>query len=135
MWQWTENVEQYVLDVIFERRRDFGARLTGTFLVGLSKIYELAIQVRLRLWQHRIFRDHTLGCQVVSIGNLTVGGTGKTPVVEVFARALQQRGRRVAILSRGYKSTPPPLWQRLLAKVTFQEDQIPPRVVSDGQSL
>lgn len=135
MWQWTENVEQYVLDVIFERRHDFGARVAGTFLLGLSRIYEVAVQIRLFLWRNRIFRDHTLGCQVVSIGNLTVGGTGKTPVVEVFARALQQAGRRVAILSRGYKSTPRPLWQRILAKVTFQEDQIPPKIVSDGQSL
>jgi len=107
----------------------------STVLLGLSKIYQLGVQVRLRLWHHRIFRDHTLGCQVVSIGNLSVGGTGKTPVVEVFARALQQRGRRVAILSRGYKSTPRPLWQRVVAKITFQEDRIPPKVVSDGRSL
>ncbi len=135
MWQWTESVEQYVLDVIFERRHDFGARLTSGLLLGLSRIYAGAIQARLFLWRHRIFRDHTLGCQVVSIGNLTVGGTGKTPVVEVFARALQHAGRRVAILSRGYKSTPRPLWQRLVAKVTLQEDKIPPKVVSDGQSL
>jgi tetraacyldisaccharide 4'-kinase len=135
MWQWTEAVEQYVLDVIFERRKDFGARLTGSSLYGLSRIYAAAVQVRLFLWRHRIFRDHTLGCQVVSIGNLTVGGTGKTPVVEVFARALQQAGRRVAILSRGYKSTPRPLWQRLYAKLTLQEDKVPPKVVSDGQSL
>src|SRR5579862_5071304 len=133
MWQWTENVEQYVLDVIFERRRDLSARLTSAVLLGLSKIYQVGVQVRLRLWQHRIFRDHTLGCQVVSIGNLSVGGTGKTPVVEVFARALQQRGRRVAILSRGYKSTPKPFWQRFVAKVTLQED--PPKIVSDGRSL
>src|SRR5258705_6626245 len=135
MWQWTESVEQYVLDVIFERRHDLGARLTSTFLLGSSKIYETAFQIRLYLWRHRIFRDHTLGCQVVSIGNLTVGGTGKTPVVEVFARALQQRGRRVAILSRGYKSTPRPFWQRIVAKITFREDKIPPKIVSDGQSL
>jgi len=135
MWQWTENVEQYVLDVIFERRRDFGAKLMSAFLLGLSKLYETGVQVRLFLWRNRIFRDHTLGCQVVSIGNLTVGGTGKTPVVETFARALQQAGRRVAILSRGYKSTPRPFWQRFLAKVTFQEDKIPPKVVSDGRSL
>jgi tetraacyldisaccharide 4'-kinase len=135
MWQWTENVEQYVLDVIFERRRDLLARVTSAVLWGLSKLYQLGVQVRLRLWQHRIFRDHTLGCQVVSIGNLSVGGTGKTPVVEVFARALQQRGRRVAILSRGYKSTPRPLWQRLVAKITFQEDRILPKIVSDGRSL
>jgi tetraacyldisaccharide 4'-kinase len=135
MWQWTENVEQYVLDVIFERRRDFGARLMSGFLLTLSRIYQVAIQIRLFLWKNRIFRDHTLGCQIVSIGNLTVGGTGKTPVVEVFARALQQAGRRVAILSRGYKSTPRPLWQRIITKITFQEDTIPPRIVSDGRSL
>jgi tetraacyldisaccharide 4'-kinase len=135
MWQWTENVEQYVLDVIFERRRDFGARLTSALLLALSKAFEFGVQVRLFLWRTRIFRDHTLGCQVVSIGNLTVGGTGKTPVVEVFARALAQRGRRVAILSRGYKSMPRPLWQRILTKITFQESQIPPKVVSDGRAL
>ena len=46
------------------------------------------------------------GCLVISIGNLTVGGTGKTPIVEKFARALRAGGRRVAILSRGYKSVP-----------------------------
>jgi tetraacyldisaccharide 4'-kinase len=135
MWQWLEAVEQYVLDVIFERRRDFGARLTSGVLFALSKVFQGIVQLRHYLWRNRIFRDHTLGCQVVSIGNLTVGGTGKTPVVETFARALQQSGRRVAILSRGYKSTPRPLWQRIVAKVTFQEDLVPPKVVSDGQSL
>jgi tetraacyldisaccharide 4'-kinase len=135
MWQWTEVVEQYALDVIFERRKDFGARLVSFFLHALSRVYAAAIQLRLFLWRHRIFRDHTLGCQIVSIGNLTVGGTGKTPVVEVFARALQQAGRRVAILSRGYKSTPRPLWERIVAKLTLQGDKFPPKVVSDGQSL
>ena len=135
MWGWTEAVEQYVLDVIFERRRDFGARLTSALLFSLSKLYQGGVQVRLFLWHNRIFRDHTLGCQVVSIGNLTVGGTGKTPVVEVFARALAQRGRKVAILSRGYKSTPRPLWQRVWTRVTFQEDRIPPKIVSDGKAL
>jgi tetraacyldisaccharide 4'-kinase len=135
MWQWTENVEQYVLDVIFERRRDFGARLTSGALFGLSKVFQLVVKLRLSLWQYRIFRDHTLGCQIVSIGNLTVGGTGKTPVVEVFARALAARGRRVAILSRGYKSIPRPLWQRFYAKLTLQDDLFPPKIVSDGHSL
>ncbi len=135
MWRWTENVEQYVVDIIFERRHDFGARLARGGLLALSKIYEMAIQFWLFLWRSRIFRDHTLGCQVVSIGNLTVGGTGKTPVVEIFARALQQAGRRVAILSRGYKSTPRPFWRRVLEKITLQDDKVPPRVVSDGRSL
>jgi len=135
MWRWTENIERYVLDVVFERRKDFGARLTSAILLAFSRLYQVVIQLRLFLWKQRIFRDYTLGCQIVSIGNLTVGGTGKTPVVEVFARALQQRGRRVAILSRGYKSAPRPLWERFLAALPPLQDQFPPKIVSDGQSL
>ncbi len=80
-------------------------------------------------------RDSTLGVQVIAIGNLTYGGTGKTPVVEKFARELQDQGRTVAILSRGYRSTPPPLRKRFLNKLLFRDDSNPPRVVSDGKSL
>jgi tetraacyldisaccharide 4'-kinase len=72
---------------------------------------------------------------VISVGNLTVGGTGKTPVVEMLARALQQGGRRVAILSRGYKSVPRPLPLRILDKLTRNKSPFVPRVVSDGVSL
>jgi tetraacyldisaccharide 4'-kinase len=68
---------------------------------------------------------------VISIGNLTVGGTGKTPIVEKFARALQAGGRRVAILSRGYKSVP----RRRNWRSRFRGDCDPPRIVSDGKSL
>ncbi|MCX7886749.1 MAG: tetraacyldisaccharide 4'-kinase, partial [Verrucomicrobiae bacterium] len=135
MWRWTEAIEQYVVDVIFGRRRDLRARLTAAVLAALSRVYQVGVQIRLFLWQYRIFRDHTLGCRVVSIGNLTVGGTGKTPVVEVFARALAAKGRRVAILSRGYKSTPRPLWQRIYERLSFRDDLFPPKVVSDGHSL
>ena len=80
-------------------------------------------------------RDYTLGIQVIAIGNLTWGGTGKTPVVERFARELQRQGRTVAILSRGYKSRPTPLAQTVWNKLLLREDSTPPRVVSDGRSL
>ena len=83
----------------------------------------------------RLLRDSTLGVQVIAIGNITVGGTGKTPVVEKFARELQSQGRTVAILSRGYRSKPPPLSKRLLDRLLFRSDTTPPRVVSDGKSL
>ncbi len=79
-------------------------------------------------------RERTLGCLVISIGNLTVGGTGKTPVVEKFARALQAGGRRVAILSRGYKSKKLPLLKRLWHRLTNREPY-KPRIVSDGRSI
>ena len=102
-------------------------------LYALSFIYERIVQLRLFLYRKRIFREHALGCLVISIGNLTVGGTGKTPVVEKFARALQNGGRRVAILSRGYKSVP--LRKKRTLRDRFRRIVDPPRVVSDGKSL
>src|ERR1700731_4235071 len=129
-----ENLEQFGIDVVLGRRRGFRAGILRGLLYALSFIYERIVQLRLYLYRKRIFRERTLGCLVISIGNLTVGGTGKTPVVEKFARALQLGGRRVAILSRGYKSVPKPTkrnwFDRLLTK-----DVDPPRVVSDGKLL
>jgi tetraacyldisaccharide 4'-kinase len=73
---------------------------------------------------------------VISIGNLTVGGTGKTPVVELLARAIQKEGRQVAVLSRGYKSKRQKrvrFWRKWLARIRGEKlPQNPPRVVSDG---
>jgi tetraacyldisaccharide 4'-kinase len=132
---WTENFETFILEVIFEQRRDWKAALTRAFLYGLSKIFQVAIKLRRFLYNVRILRDSTLGVQVIAVGNLTVGGTGKTPVVEKFARALRDQGRNVAILSRGYRSRPTPLRVRILNKILFRTDTTPPRVVSDGKSL
>lgn len=134
MSQRTERLEQFAIDVILERRHGARAAFLRALLYALSFIYERLVQLRLFLYRHRLFREHTLGCLVISIGNLTVGGTGKTPIVEKFARALRAGGRRVAILSRGYKSVPRPSqkkwWQRF-----GQKEPDPPRIVSDGQSL
>src|SRR5687768_226326 len=132
---WTENFETFVLEVIFEQRKGKRAAITRGILFCLSKVFELAVKLRRFLYNVRILRDSTLGVQVIAIGNLTVGGTGKTPVVEKFARELQDQGRTVAILSRGYRSKPPPLRKRLLNKLMLREERTPPRVVSDGKSL
>jgi len=132
---WRETVETFGLEVIFEQRAGKRASLVRAFLYLLSKIFQIAIKIRRFLYNVRLFRDSTLGVQVIAIGNLTVGGTGKTPVVEKFARELQDQGRHVAILSRGYRSKPPPLHQRMLNKLLFRADSTPPRVVSDGKSL
>src|ERR1044071_7786819 len=129
-----ENLEQFAIDVILERRGGARAALLRSFLYFLSLIYERLVQFRLFLYRKRIFRERALGCLVISIGNLTVGGTGKTPIVEKFARALQKGGRHVAILSRGYKSVPRPSKRGLLAKLRGDNPD-PPRVVSDGKSL
>src|SRR5688572_1548262 len=132
---WTENVETFVLEVITEQRRDKKAAVVRFCLFLLSKVFAVAVKVRRFLYNVRILRDSTLGVQVIAVGNLTVGGTGKTPVVEKFARELQDQGRTVAILSRGYRSKPPPLTKRLINKLLFRDETTPPRVVSDGKSL
>jgi tetraacyldisaccharide 4'-kinase len=132
---WWENLETFVLEVIFEQRNDFKAKVTRAFLFFGSKVFHVLINIRQWLYNMRIFRDKTLGVQVIAIGNLTVGGTGKTPVVEKFARELRDAGRNVAILSRGYRSKPKPFVEMMLDKLFLREDQTPPRVVSDGKSL
>ena len=132
---WTEFLETFFIEVVFEERQDFKAKFTRAILFGGSKVYHVGVTIHRWLINVRIFRDKTLGVQVIAVGNLTVGGTGKTPVVEKFARELQSAGRKVAILSRGYRSKPAPLHRRLLNKILLREDQTPPRVVSDGKSL
>jgi tetraacyldisaccharide 4'-kinase len=129
-----ERFEQFAIDVILERRYGKRAFFLRGFLYALSWLFRGGVQTRLWLYRTRLLRERPPGCMVVSIGNLTVGGTGKTPVVEKFARSLQDRGRKVAILSRGYKSKRPPLLRRLQRKWLGMERK-KPRVVHDGQRL
>ncbi len=126
--------EQFTIDVILGRREGAGALVFAAFLQVCSYLFNGIVQLRWWLYRKRIFHDTPLGCLVVVVGNLTVGGTGKTPVVEKFARALHERGRKVAILSRGYKSKAPPFWKKWWYAFTHTAEA-PPRVVSDGASV
>jgi tetraacyldisaccharide 4'-kinase len=132
---WLEYFETFVLEVILEKRQGKGATIVRGLLHAASKAFEVIIKGRRFLYNVRILRDSTLGVQVIAVGNLTVGGTGKTPVVEKFASALRDQGRSVAILSRGYRSKPQPIHKWLINKVLLRDDTTPPRVVSDGKSL
>jgi tetraacyldisaccharide 4'-kinase len=128
-------LELYTVDVIYGRRSGAGPAIYGAVLQGFSWLFNGVAQARLWLYQRRIFfHDQPLGCLVVVVGNLTVGGTGKTPVVEKFAKALRDRGRKVAILSRGYKSKAPPVWKKWWWNLTHSAEP-PPRIVSDGENV
>ncbi len=75
----------------------------GKLLLGLlSLIYGAAVSLRSLLYRAGILRSRRLKARVVSIGNLTVGGTGKTPAVLLAAATLKKHGTSIAILSRGY---------------------------------
>jgi tetraacyldisaccharide 4'-kinase len=132
--QKTNEFEQFTIDVIFGKREGVSAALFAAFLQVCSYLFDGIVQLRWWLYRKRILHDHPLGCLVVVVGNLTVGGTGKTPVVEKFARALRDRGRKVAILSRGYKSKTAPFWEKWWHGFTHKEEA-PPRVVSDGERV
>lgn len=69
----------------------------------LSVIYGLAVCLRAELYQRGILKARALRHPVISVGNLTVGGTGKTPLVALLAEQLKKAGYQPIILSRGYK--------------------------------
>ncbi len=135
MRRWLEGLETFAIDVILGRRYGRRAEVLRWVLLVLSWGYGAIVRLRWRFYRTRTFQQYSPGCPVISIGNLTVGGTGKTPVVEMLARDLQKGGRNVAILSRGYKSVPKPFWVRLWERAFQKKSVFMPRIVSDGVSL
>ncbi|HJO94210.1 MAG TPA: tetraacyldisaccharide 4'-kinase [Victivallales bacterium] len=130
-----EAIEKYAVDVMDERNYShFGMFMRGLFF-AVSRVYRNIVQLRHWLYDKGIYRRTPLGCLVVSVGNLTCGGTGKTPVVEVFARTLSKNGRKVAILSRGYKSKDRTFVEKIKAFNKSKRNEVPPRIVSDGENL
>ena len=105
-------------------------------LYGLSLGYRTLVQLRLTLYQKAIFRRAVLPCPVISIGNITTGGTGKTPMVILIAQLLRQHGKRVVILSRGYRRRGSPYTTNILvcdegASKTFAVQPADVRLVGD----
>lgn len=74
----------------------------GLILAPLGVLYGLATRARLALYRRGALQVHRTRAPVISVGNITTGGTGKTPLVEWIARALAKENLRVCILTRGY---------------------------------
>jgi tetraacyldisaccharide 4'-kinase len=89
-------------DLISGRQRGFAAAVARGGLAAASLGYAAGLSLRNRLFDSGWQRQSRAPVAVVSVGNLTLGGTGKTPCVEYLAGFYRERGRRVAILSRGY---------------------------------
>lgn len=95
---------QLFIDIVSGRSRGPFAYL-GRMVLGLaSGGYALAATLRNFAYDKGLAKSSSAGVPVVSIGNITTGGTGKTPMVEYVARHYRGRNLRVAILSRGYGS-------------------------------
>ncbi|MGN0854665.1 MAG: tetraacyldisaccharide 4'-kinase [Kiritimatiellia bacterium] len=129
-----ERLENRLVKLIQEKGADQnqpgGVQLLLAVLKVFSGLFGLIVAIRYILFRTGLKRRFPLGVQVISIGNVTAGGTGKTPVTEIFARTLAAEGRKVAILSRGYRRKEAPWWQRMFTQVID-----PPLVVSDGRRV
>ena len=129
-----ERLENSLVKLIQEKGADDGQPASVRLLLAVLKLFSLlfaaVVSFRYFLYRVGLLRRWPLGIQVISIGNVTAGGTGKTPVTEIFARTLAAEGRKVAILSRGYRRKEAPWIQRV-----FTGEIAKPLVVSDGRRV
>ena len=85
--------------VIAGNEKDTGL---AKFLTAVSKIYGPVMDCRAKLYNQGALRKKSIPCKVISIGNLTLGGSGKTPMAIYAAKLLKQKGLKAAVVSRGY---------------------------------
>lgn len=90
-------------DYLFLERIRWDVALLLFPLLLISWIYGLVVSIRIKLYRGGLLKQAQLPCKVISVGNITLGGTGKTPMVAHLARGIQKNGVRVGIVSRGYK--------------------------------
>ncbi len=95
------------------------SRVLGALLSVLSMVYRFIIGLRQVLYRCGLLKSRKLDCTVVSVGNITLGGTGKTPMVIALASLLAQKQKKPAVISRGYG----------------RKDDSVTLVVSDGRSV
>ena len=84
-------------------QRGFLPKLFRILLMPLCGLYSAIVFIRNYCYNVGVFKQKKLPCVVISIGNIVVGGTGKTPTVAAIAKLMQRTGSNVAVLLRGYK--------------------------------
>lgn len=99
-----DKIIQYLYSVANAPKLSLGGWLLMGLLRGISWIYDFGVRTKLGLYKWGIKVTHELPCCVISIGNITVGGTGKTPTAQKMAQIIKAMGYKVVILNRGYRS-------------------------------
>lgn len=99
-----EALQVYLYKLVHGEQHGFLAAVLLGVLRLMSFIYGLGVQCKLALYRLGILQRHKLPCKVISLGNITVGGTGKTPTAQRLASFIRDMGYRVVILNRGYRA-------------------------------
>lgn len=98
-----EAIQTYLFKVAHGEKGIWAAVLRF-FLRLMSGLYAFAVDIKLNLYRLGILKQHRLPCRVISLGNITVGGTGKTPTAQRLAALIRDMGYKVVILNRGYRA-------------------------------
>lgn len=99
-----EAIQVYLYKIIQKEEKGPIAFALLISLRLLSYIYKLGVVVKQSLYRYGLKKAHRLPCCVISLGNLTVGGTGKTPTAIVLAKMIKELGYKVVVLNRGYRA-------------------------------
>ena len=100
-----ENLKTYFSDILHSKEvHGISMHLLMAVLYIFSLIYEQLVNLKLLAYKIGISGKESLNCYVISLGNITVGGTGKTPTAQRLARDIRDLGYKVVILNRGYRA-------------------------------
>lgn len=100
-----ENLQTYFFRMIHDGGpKGFGVKCFVMLLQVFAYIYGALLNLKLAGYEYGVFSRKRLDCYVISLGNITVGGTGKTPTAQRLARAIRDMGYKVVILNRGYRA-------------------------------
>jgi tetraacyldisaccharide 4'-kinase len=99
-----ESVQNYLYHLVHSDTHGFFDTIILGFLYGCSLVYSNLVNLKLYLYKTGLLKAYRLPCHVISLGNVTVGGTGKTPTALCLAALIRDMGYRVAVLNRGYRA-------------------------------
>ena len=97
-----DKIKSYILSVMKDERKTIDSYIIGALLSIASAVYLLILNCVYFLYRNNILRPHKVRAKVISVGNITLGGTGKTPFTIAFAENIKAMGRKPAVLTRGY---------------------------------
>ena len=95
-------MKAYILSIMTDKRKTMDARIVGALLSVASVVYLFLLRCIFLLYKSNVLRPHKIDAKVISVGNITLGGTGKTPFTIMLAENARTMGRKPAVLTRGY---------------------------------